>query len=256
MVQRKWNALIIGCGNMCCLNDIPGSGNEHKTISFAKALKENGNFDILYYDNDTSKATKAIELWGGNYYSNEIVDIIIITTPDETHYDILKWNWIPNKCKLVIVEKPLCNNVAESKEIIELYEKAGIPILLDYTRNFIPQLIALKERNPIKAMCHFNRGWLHTATHGIDFFEMLGIKDYKIVEMPEGERFWNIDIEFEDGSTWNEQRIGGMPVPSYYDYHTRYVIDNAVGFLEGREELRCTMYDGLKALEIMERLCE
>ena len=32
----------------------------------------------------------------------------------------------------------------------------------------------------------------------------------------------------------------------------RYVIDNAYNFLEGKEDLYCTMYDGLKALETME----
>jgi hypothetical protein len=43
-------------------------------------------------------------------------------------------------------------------------------------------------------------------------------------------------------------------VHPYYDHHTRHVIDNAYNFLEGKEELKCTMYDGLKALEIMERM--
>ena len=45
-----------------------------------------------------------------------------------------------------------------------------------------------------------------------------------------------------------------MQVPDYYDFHTRYVIENAYNFLEGKEELLCTGEDALKALEIMEEL--
>ena len=256
MLQRKWNALIIGCGNMGVLNDSPGSRNEHKTISFAKALKENGNFNLYFYDIDKQKEFIAMNIWDGRLLlGNPIIDVVIITTPDETHCNMLLTVASLYTPKLVICEKPFCSNTVEAGSIIELYEKEGIPILIDYTRNFIPELIALKERKPIKALCYFNRGWLHTATHGIAFFEMLDIKDYKIKEMMDGERYWSIDIQFEDDTYWHEQRIGDMPVPSYYDYHTRYVIDNAVGFLEGREELKCNMYDGLKTLEIMERLC-
>ena len=44
-----------------------------------------------------------------------------------------------------------------------------------------------------------------------------------------------------------------MPVPSYLDYGTRYLVDNAMKFLGGKEELKCTGIDALKALEIMIR---
>lgn len=247
--------LIIGCGGQGAFSDAKGSGNEHKTISFAKALKENGDFEVYYFDKDLSKVSKAIEIWEGYWHTQESYDVVIISTPDDTHYESLI-ETIKLNPKLVICEKPLCNSVSEAKEIVKLYEEIGIPILVDYTRNFIPELIQLKGRKPIEAICYFNRGWMHTATHGISFFEMLGIKNYSLVEMPEGERYWNIEIKFEDGSLWQELRIGDMPVPSYYDHHTKYVIDNAYNFLEGKEELKCTAQDGLKALEIMERLCK
>lgn len=252
-MQKKYSALIIGCGQMGCLNDASGSGNEHKTISYAKSLKYNGNFDVFYYDEDGSKVNKAIELWGGNYCNNNYVDVVIISTPDNTHYDILKNEYI-GKPKLVICEKPLCSTVAEVKEIIKLYEKSNIPILLGYTRNFIPLYHNLKELNPIYGECYFNRGWLHTGTHAIALFEWLGIKNYNLTEVQCEDRIWHLRLKFEELQDFVETRIGDMPVPSYFDFHTRYVIDNAVNFLEGKEELRCTMYDGLKALEIMESL--
>ena len=157
--------------------------------------------------------------------------------------------------------------MADAKEIIDLCEHYNVPILVDYTRRFIPELIDLKKRYDsgefgsfMHGITAFNRGTTHTLSHAIDFlnfleinplrnnnfFEFDNVKDYRI---------WSIDLFFEKFH-WSERRIGDMPVPDCYDHHTRYVVDNAYNFLEGKEELRCTAEDGLRALEIMEGLCK
>jgi hypothetical protein len=171
---------------------------------------------------------------------------------------------------LVISEKPLCETAEQAKEICELYASEGIPILLNYTRRFIPELRELKQRfqdgefGKLKTyQILFNRGALHTGTHAIDFMnwffegkanesleingldnDMFGYCDYRV---------WNIQLFFEK-YFWQEQRIFDMPVPSYLDFGARYVVENAYNFLGGKEELKCTMYDGLKCLEILENL--
>jgi hypothetical protein len=246
---------------MGCLNDAPGSGNEHKTISYAKALKEHGAFEVFLYDINEENVKNASYAWMLPYieYGNITCefDVVIIATPDNDHYSRLV-EALKYKPRLVICEKPLCSTVAEAEEIVKLYEDAGIPILVDYTRRFIPELQELKKHGKAAyGEVLFNRGWLHTGTHAIDFFKMLGCAEcnYNHIE-DDSYRVWDIMIKFEDGYIFREHRIGDMPVPDYYNHHTRYVVDNAYGFLEGKEELKCTMYDGLKALEIMERLCK
>jgi hypothetical protein len=131
-------------------------------------------------------------------------------------------------------------------------------MLVGYTRRFIPELQELKKHGrALYGEALFNRGWLHTGTHAIDFFKMLECTECSYNHIEDNLiRVWDIMIKFEDGYIFREHRIGDMPVPDYYDHHARYVIDNAYNFLEGKEELKCTMYDGLKALEIMERLCK
>lgn len=254
----KYKALIIGCGNMGCLNDAPGSGKEEKTISFAKALKESGRFDVYYYDEDGSKINKAIELWGGNWCNNARMDVVIVCTPDKTHYDILsKEIWA--QPKLVIVEKPLCETVAEAEEIVDMYEKAGVPILLDYTRRFIPEYRDLIGK--VGAVtCDFNRGKLHTLTHALDLITMYGTSDNVCAsgfcEIMDEHRVWDL-ILYDDNNEciFREQRIGGEPVHPRYDHHTRYVIKNALEYLDEGKPLLCTMYDGLEALKLLEELC-
>lgn len=257
MKDKKYSCLIVGCGNMGCLNDAPGSGNEHKTISYAKALKDNGNFEVFYYDKDRSKIEKAIEIWGGNYDSEDYYDVVIIATPDDTHWteltNIVKYD--DKYPKLVICEKPLCETVEEAKDIINRYEQAGIPILLDMTRNFIPCLRELTKDHgkPLYGYCMFNRGALHTAVHAVGFFEMLGLKNYKLQEIKNLDyRVWSLNVCFEDGFHFKEERTKDMDVPEYYDYHTKYVVQNAFEYLEEGKPLLCDMYLGLKTLEVIE----
>lgn len=262
MKNKKYSCLIIGCGGQGALSDCKGSGNEEKVISFAHALKEREDvFEVFYLDTNLARMNDAVNYWGGSIYECQHYDIVIITTPDDKHYRNLL-DTIICKPKIVIVEKPLCSTVDEAKEIVNLYEEAGIPILLDYTRAYIPELIELKRRYEtgefgklITANYTFNRGQLHTGTHIYHFHNwMFGEGNGKILEVEDADyRIWSIDLFFEKFH-WSERRIGDEPVHSRYDYHTRYVIDNAVGFLEGKEELKCSMYDGLKSLEIMERL--
>ncbi|MDD5703774.1 MAG: Gfo/Idh/MocA family oxidoreductase, partial [Dehalococcoidales bacterium] len=254
--RRKFNALIIGCGGQGALADIPGGENSNKIISFAHALKEHPGFgDIKLYDSNPEKAIKAAEIWGctattimhTHLYNG--VDVAVVCTPDETHYEILK-HLAEYPPRLVICEKPLCTELAQAREIVELYKAKGIPILVNYTRRFLPYYEELKKYGvPVYGELNFNRGWLHSATHGIDFFNMFGLNNYRITEVPVNYRVWNLGLCFEN-HFWQERRIGETPVWDYYDKSHWYIIENAYNFLEGREPLKCTGENGLKALEI------
>jgi len=270
--------LIIGAGNQGVLADAIGSQNEHKVISFAHAFKER-EAELYFYDNVNKKAFDAFHLWGGvattpRYALEQLkMDIVVITTPDHTHYEQLIQIATPgyNKPKLVICEKPLCSTAEQAQKIVNLYSENGIPILVNYTRRFIPELIHLKNRydsgefgNLETYQILYNRGDLHTGTHAIDFMswfldgkadeslKLNGIKDNVMFKYCDY-RVWNIQLFFQK-HFWQEQRILDMPVPSYFDYSTRYVVENAYNFLAGEERLRCTDKDALKALVILEEL--
>jgi predicted dehydrogenase len=268
--MNKYNVLIIGAGNQGALADAPGTGNEEKIISFAHALKEFGA-NILFYDlnidndDEYSAAKKAARIWGGLWsdkllihYDHMTIDIVIIATPDNTHYDYLKlFANIGHNPKLVICEKPLCTDLQQAREIVQLYKKKNIPLMVDYTRNFIPYYEDLKRKYQagefgeiVSSNVVFNRGWIHTATHAISFLEWLFDGQYngKIMKCETDYRIWQIDLYFEKYH-WREERIGDEPVWFYYDDAMMHVISNAFEFLEGKEPIKCTGEDALKALE-------
>jgi len=224
-------------------------------------------------DIDIEKAIKAFRTWNITAYSgleHKIwrwlkFDVAVVSTPDDAHYEILKEL---AKCplKLVICEKPLCTDLNRAREIVELYRAKGTPLLVNYTRRFLPYYEDLKERyEAMELGCFiggnivFNRGWLHTGTHIVDFLNWF-FDDYSWVNRAknikinslnwfEKYRIWQIDLFFEKYH-WREERIGDMPVWDYYDKAMRHVVNNAYEFLEGREELRCSGEDALRTLEI------
>ncbi|MDO4431331.1 MAG: Gfo/Idh/MocA family oxidoreductase [Lonepinella koalarum] len=51
------------------------------------------------------------------------IDLVVITTPNQTHYDMVKTALLSGKH--VLVEKPLVASVAEAVELVELAEKQG-----------------------------------------------------------------------------------------------------------------------------------
>lgn len=252
--MKKYSVLIVGAGNQGALSDIPGSENSHKIISFAHAFTMYPNFDIIgIADIDEEKSKHAEKIWnipGGCSYIKP--DVVVIATPDDAHFQEL-YNWAHKDVKLVIVEKPLCDDLQQAREIVELYKAKGIPLMVDNTRNFIPCLRNLTKEHgkAISGYCLFNRGWLHSAVHAIGFFRMFNLANYKIKEVKNLDfRVWILNICFEDGYVWSEERItNDMPVPQYYDFHMEHVVENAFNFLEGEEPLIYTGEMALKDLE-------
>ena len=255
-VKNKYNILIIGCGNQGCMSDIPGSNNEQKIISFAKAFKGHKNTnELIFYDIDIEKAKEAATIWDGIFTCDlelalKHADIVIIATTDNKHYELLKKS-AEYDLKLVICEKPICEDLKQAREIVELYKRKNIPLMINHTRRFLPYYDKLKQYGkPVYATCAFNRGWLHTGTHAIDFFNMLGANNYRMVEMPtEAYRIWDLKVYYKD-YVFSEARINDMKVWDYFNNATLHLVVNAYNFLKGKEELKCTGEDGLKALEI------
>ena len=205
-------------------------------------------------DNDFIKAKIAKEVWNAKcasgYFCRAMlfdIDVAIVTTPDDFHYDILKKlaNW---PLKLVICEKPICTDLQQAREIVELYKAKGIGLMVNYTRRFLPYYDFLKQENPLTGICRFNRGWAHSASHAIEFFNMIGCKNYELFESQSDERVWDIRVAYNN-FVFTETRNGDDPVWDYYDKTHYHIIDNAYKFLEGKEEIKCTGEMALRALE-------
>ena len=83
---------------------------------------------------------------------------------------------------------------------------------------------------------------------------MLSADNYRMIEMPtEAYRIWDLKVYYTD-YVFSETRINDMEVWDYCNNATWHLVENAYNFLKGKEELKCTGEDGLKALEICYKL--
>jgi len=267
--MNKYKTIIIGLGGQGCLADGLGSGNEDKIISFANAIIKHDGFELVGgCDIDQDKRNNAERYWGMKTFNSFIdcdkhFDVAVVATSDNCHFEILK-QLVDYRPKLILCEKPICTDLKQAREIVELYKAKEIPILVNYTRNFLPYYEDLKQRynsgefgKIVSANVVFNRGWKHTATHAISFLEWFFDGQYngKIMECETDYRIWQMDLFFEKYH-WREERIGDMPVWDYYDKSHWHVVNNAFQFLEGKEELKCTGEQALRSLEICFELME
>lgn len=75
--------------------------------------------------------------------SDPKVDCVIIVTPAQTHFEVVKKAL--NAEKHVLVEKPLTTTVEGAKELVDLSKKTGKVLAVDHTFKFNPGIIKLKE---------------------------------------------------------------------------------------------------------------
>lgn len=207
MQSQNYKAIIIGCGSIGALKDsqYDSPSNPAQILTHAHAYYEHPDINLIgVIDSNLKKAEDAGFKWNCygfqhiEKYMNVLsirkewdlsADIISVCVPIENHADILK-QIIKLKPKLVIVEKPFCNNLREATEIAEIYRQVDIPILINYTRRF--DLIGSRILNKIKdgeygniyyVSCLYGRGLKRDGCHAIDIFNwVLG----KTLEWPPG----------------------------------------------------------------------
>ena len=75
--------------------------------------------------------------------ADEMVDCVVVVTPAQAHYKIVKQALNANKN--VLVEKPLTFSVAQAKDLVSLSKKKEKILAVDHTFKFNPGIRKLKE---------------------------------------------------------------------------------------------------------------
>lgn len=175
-----YNVLIIGAGSIGALKPDKFDNPETENIlTHAHAVYAHPKTSLDgVVDRDNSKAAKASLKWNSTFsaeissYSEYIIDIAIIATPTETHYEVFKEVIEKIKPKVIILEKPVGN----CEDIInylgeKTFKKSNI--IIDYIRRFSSATDKIKnklqEANTIyNIVIRYTRGIRHEACHAID----------------------------------------------------------------------------------------
>jgi predicted dehydrogenase len=176
------NVLIIGAGNIGAFFDKPESRD---VLTHAHAFKNHPGFKLLgFIDSNYTKALNAAKIWNVSAYKNlqdanenTTIDIVVVCTPDGTHYDVIL-EAITFPIKLLFVEKPLSKKIDEA---IEIKSKVrNISIVVNYSRRFSKDFDGLQKRiqngefgSYLTGNGYYGKGVLHNGTHMIDLLRML-----------------------------------------------------------------------------------
>lgn len=138
-VEGKINVAVIGAGNFArnillpLLSKIPGYNL--KAIAEAsgpKAKQVASKFKVEYCTTDYKEILKDGD-----------VDLVIITTPHNLHYlmiiDAAKAG------KAIYVEKPMCLNERELKDIVKVISETKVPLIVGFNRRYAPLAVKAKE---------------------------------------------------------------------------------------------------------------
>ena len=105
-------------------------------------------------------------------------DIVIVSTPTNSHLKTIK-ELLSLYCpKLIIVEKPIVSNLLEFKKLNLLSKKIGVKIITHFTRRFDPSMDTLNKLIKNEKKIHhfygtFSKGLIHNGSHMIDLINWL-----------------------------------------------------------------------------------
>ena len=186
--MKKFNTLIIGCGNIGGKFDSSKQGIQ-RPLTHAGAYRNHGGFDLLAcVDVDSDQAQTFQREWGikESYLPTELsslgkgaFDVISICSPTRFHEEHLLAA-AKLQPKLVFCEKPLTETSLKSNEINNLYEAIGIVLAVNYTRRWDPVVIKMGEDissgvwGEVRSVIGiYSKGILNNGSHLIDLLIFL-----------------------------------------------------------------------------------
>lgn len=230
-----YSVLIIGAGQIGALFDAPGST---AVLTHAHGFTGHGGFRLVgFVDPDMERAERAASIWGGEAYgsvaaafASSTIDVAVLAAPDGFHYSLLK-ELANQPLRLVFTEKPLTQSLAQGEEIIRLYQERSIPLLVNYSRRFVPEFVDLRDEiasgslgSFLSGTGYYGKGTLHNGSHLVDLLNFL------VGEVAEIRRFASIEDYCCEDSTCSALltlKSGGRFVMQALDcrYFTIFEID-------------------------------
>jgi len=139
-------------------------------------------------------------------------DILVVATNPESHREILVFG-VPF-VKAIICEKPIATNVVDAEYMVDICEKYGVLLVMDYCRRFLPVIWQCKEMiesGVIGEVRHmsglYTAGIMNSGSHLIDMLRCLNGNIKKIncsektgYSCPDGDVNLNAILTFDNGS--------------------------------------------------------
>ena len=106
-------------------------------------------------------------------------EVVVISSPTETHGEVLKkvlHNSLPS---IILCEKPLSRDIREAREMVQMCEALEVPLFVNYPRRSDPGPLEIARRFrsgevelPAKGMAWYSKGIYNNGSHMVNLLEM------------------------------------------------------------------------------------
>ncbi|MDI1322002.1 MAG: Gfo/Idh/MocA family oxidoreductase [Algoriphagus sp.] len=135
--EVRWG--VLGVGNVCEVKSAPAMNHiPHSKLVAVMRRDEEKVKDYAARHGVPKWYTSAQDL-----INDPEVNAIYIATPPNSHLELTRM--VAAAGKPVYVEKPMARNHAECLEMIDICEKAGVPLFVAYYRRALPHFVKIKE---------------------------------------------------------------------------------------------------------------
>ena len=179
--------LIIGCGAIAGGYDAERSP-EQWPLSHAGAIARDDRFEIVAcVDPNEAARTTFAKRWDVAVAAASLealesasfaFDLIVVASPTSQHAAHLDWA-LGMRPKVVFCEKPLARDIAQVRRISHAFDMAKIPLVVNYSRRWMPDLNALHDEivgdewgHLLSAVGTYSKGVVHNGTHMLDLMMM------------------------------------------------------------------------------------
>jgi predicted dehydrogenase len=178
---------IIGCGGIAGGYDIERFDPDHP-MTHAGALSTHGGFSlVICVDPDRERAAQFASRWGISETAVDTaklleraddLDTVIICSPTSHHGADLDVA-LQMRPRLVVCEKPITLSYETSRYWVERFAGKGIPMLVNYTRRWAPDIVRLAMeirsggRGALRSISGvYNKGLMNNGSHMVDLIRM------------------------------------------------------------------------------------
>lgn len=215
-----YRAAIIGCGNIG--SEFANDPRIKDIYTHAGAYVHCPDTDLVAVcDKEQEKSEKCKDRWHLHKSYTDYVkmlsetepDIVSVCTPDQTHFDIIHKILTSSNVKAIFAEKPLALNVNDAQELVNLAEKQGIVLAVNYFRRYSERFFDIRnylhsgafgEIHKING--YYTKGTLHNGTHWFDlarFFvgEFIRVKGFDNLKEKNNDPTFDTYAELQNGAS-------------------------------------------------------
>lgn len=203
-LHKKHKVVLIGLGNVGFGRYL--SKKENQILDHYSAIKNQQSLKLVVCSDKTNPGRiqeKFVK--DANELSSLKVDLLVISTPMETHLKVIDKFLERNSAKIILVEKPCTNSIYEINELNQLLlAHPKTEVLINYQRNYNEVFIdSFGDESLGKLQCgtvHYSNGALNNASHAIALI-MSSIKDIakiKVIGSVRSQKFRDFDFILEN----------------------------------------------------------